>query len=269
LRKQNVFPNEEPLGLTLNDPASVTYEVIGVVRSPHSRLEGMPLQSVAAQNAPGEIEVKAEYEPALKDLDGFSHVWVVSHLHRSERPTAPVVMPFLDDVERGLFSTRSPRRPNPIGLSVVRLLSIEHATLQVDGLDLLDGTPVLDLKPYVPLFDSVAAERTGWLAGRAEAVHSLRSDTRYEHGASPAGGEELLFIVDLATPEARTRWTIVRSSGPVVHRHGMLLAPEGKTLTIGETLSLPPDTRTRWLVVSIRNDAEHPDGGIATVDALP
>jgi hypothetical protein len=99
-------------------------------------------------------------------------------------------------------------------------------------------------------------------------VHSVRADARFERSPLRTRDDELLFIVNPATAEARTRWTIVRSSGPVEHRHGVLLAPQGKTLTVGDTISLPPDTRTRWLVVGVRDDPEHPDGGIATVDAL-
>src|ERR1700675_1060194 len=109
----------------------------------------MPLQSVAAQNTPGEIQLEAEYEPALKDLDGFSHLWVVSP------PPKRAAYQTRGDAVPGRRRARALRHPNPIGLSVVRLLSIERATLLVDGLDLLDGLPVIDLKPYVPLFDSV------------------------------------------------------------------------------------------------------------------
>jgi tRNA (adenine37-N6)-methyltransferase len=90
------------------------------------------------------------------------------------------VMPFLDDTRRGVFSTRSPRHPNPIGLSVVRLLSVDGLTVHISGLDLIDGTPVLDIKPYVPEFDSVAAERTGWLERAAARVHEVRADARFD-----------------------------------------------------------------------------------------
>jgi tRNA-Thr(GGU) m(6)t(6)A37 methyltransferase TsaA len=128
----------------------------------------MPLQSVAAADVTGTVELEPELEPGLRDLAGFSHVHVVSHLHASQ-PGDLEVVPFLDDEPRGVFATRSPR-PNPIGLSVVRLHSIAGTTLHVSGLDLLDGTPVLDVKPYVPLFDSVEAERTGWLSSRASGV---------------------------------------------------------------------------------------------------
>lgn len=89
-------------------------------------------------------------------------------------------MPFLDDTPRGVFATRSPRHPNPLGLSVVRLLAVNGATLEVSGLDLLDGTPVLDIKPYVPAFDAIAAERSGWLEAAAARVHATRADGRFE-----------------------------------------------------------------------------------------
>ncbi|MDA0160391.1 tRNA (N6-threonylcarbamoyladenosine(37)-N6)-methyltransferase TrmO [Solirubrobacter ginsenosidimutans] len=157
----------------------ISYRPIGTVRSPFTRLDGMPLQSVAAEAVRGRIEVLPEFAPGLKDLDGFSHVHVITHLHRG-RPGGLEVMPFLDDTPRGVFSTRSPRHPNPIGLSVVRLIAVEGGTLEIAGVDLVDGTPVLDIKPYVPRFDVVGAERTGWLEGAAERVNEVRADARFE-----------------------------------------------------------------------------------------
>jgi tRNA-Thr(GGU) m(6)t(6)A37 methyltransferase TsaA len=157
----------------------ISYSPIGVIRSPFSRLEGMPLQSVAAEDVHGQIEVLPEYAAGLKDLDGFSHIHVITHLHRGA-PGGLEVMPFLDDTPRGIFATRSPRHPNPIGLSVLRLLAVEGAALQVAGVDLVDGTPVLDIKPYVPRFDVIAAERVGWLEQAAGRVHEVRADARFE-----------------------------------------------------------------------------------------
>ncbi len=162
-----------------NEPAEVRYRPIGVVRSPHTTLEGMPLQSVAAAEVRGQIEIDAAFAEGLDDLDGFSHVFVVSHLHRG-RPGGLRVVPFLDATPRGIFATRSPRHPNPIGLSVLRLLAVRGATLEVSGVDLLDGTPVLDIKPYVPAFDVFAAERVGWLADAAPRVHDTRADGRFD-----------------------------------------------------------------------------------------
>lgn len=155
----------------------ITYHPIGVVRSPFTERQGMPLQSVAAADVHGQIQLQPAYVPGLRDLDGFSHVYVIAHLHRSV-PGKLEVVPYLDDTPRGVFATRSPRHPNPIGISVMRLASITGATLEVTGVDLLDGTPVLDIKPYVPAFDSVAAEHTGWLEQAAAKVHTVRADER-------------------------------------------------------------------------------------------
>jgi tRNA-Thr(GGU) m(6)t(6)A37 methyltransferase TsaA len=158
--------------------ARVVYEPIGVVHSPFTTLEGMPLQAVAAMGVRGRIEVDAAYEPGLRDLDGFSHVHLITHLHRASLDALEVV-PFLDDVPRGVFATRSPQHPNPIGLSVVRVLGIEGATIRVEGLDVVDGTPVLDLKPFVPEFDNRDPERIGWFADKTELVYRVRADARF------------------------------------------------------------------------------------------
>ena len=159
----------------------ICYDPVGVVHSPFTTLDGVPLQSVAAAEVAGQIEIWPEFAPGLKDLDGFSHLHVVTHLHRGA-PGGLEVVPYLDDTVRGIFATRSPRHPNPIGLSVVRLVAVAVAdrVLEVAGLDLLDGTPVLDLKPYVPKFDAVAAERTGWLHDTADRVHRVKSDGRFD-----------------------------------------------------------------------------------------
>jgi tRNA-Thr(GGU) m(6)t(6)A37 methyltransferase TsaA len=161
-----------------DDAQGAVLHPIGVVRSPYRTLAGMPLQPGidATESA---IEIETAYAEGLRDLDGFSHVWVLSLLHRS-RAADLLVVPFLDTSPHGVFATRSPRRPNPIGLSVVRLLAIVGGVVRVEGLDLLDGTPVLDLKPYVPRFDSRAAERIGWFEGRDVTVGWRRTDDRYD-----------------------------------------------------------------------------------------
>jgi tRNA (adenine37-N6)-methyltransferase len=156
---------------------AVSYEPIGIVRSPFTERRGMPLQSVAAAEVRGRVELAPRYAPGVRDLDGFSHLHLICHLHRAV-PGELEVIPYLDDTVRGVFATRSPRHPNPIGLSVVRLTGVEGAVLHVAGLDLLDGTPVLDIKPYVPAFDAVDAERTGWLERGARRVHEVRADER-------------------------------------------------------------------------------------------
>ena len=157
----------------------VVYRPIGYVASPHAELDGMPLQPIADESGESMIELTETHRGCLADLDGFSHVWVVAHLHESLGWDATVPA-FLDDQAHGTFATRSPRRPNPIGLSLARIVAVRDTSVVVDGLDLLDGTPVLDLKPFVPLFDTPAADvRAGWFEGRAERVFRRRSDDRF------------------------------------------------------------------------------------------
>ena len=163
----------------MNAPQPVSYVPIGVVRSPYSMLDGMPLQTVAAPEVEATVELEERVRGALLDLDGFSHLWLLVHLHRVDGWT-PEVLPFLDDARpRGVLATRSPRHPNPIGLSLVELVAVAPGALRIRGVDLLDGTPVLDVKPYVPLFDARDGARTGWFAAAAERVRTTRSDARY------------------------------------------------------------------------------------------
>ena len=137
---------------------------IGVIRTPFTETQGMPIQPAFSQ-AVGRVEVFAEYVEGLQDLEGFSHVILIYALHRSEGYVLRV-KPFLDDVTHGLFATRYPGRPNPIGLSTVRLLSSRDNVLEVEGIDVLDRTPLLDIKPYVPNFDSRADALAGWYDSR-------------------------------------------------------------------------------------------------------
>ncbi len=149
---------------------------IGVARSPFLEQEGTPIQPVYAEGAVGTIELAPEYVPALADLEGFERIWVLWLADRA-RAYRPLVVPYRDDRPRGLFATRSSSRPNPIGLSCLRLGAIRGSTLEVADLDLLDGTPVLDLKPYVPAFDAFPGLRAGWLdEGR---VARRRADGRF------------------------------------------------------------------------------------------
>jgi tRNA-Thr(GGU) m(6)t(6)A37 methyltransferase TsaA len=138
----------------------------------------MPLQTVAARGIRGSVEVEPTYSEGLRDLAGFSHLILLTHLHRMSGYSLEVT-PYLDDQPHGIFATRSPRRPNPIGLSVVRLIAIHDATLLIEDVDLLDGTPLLDLKPYVPAFDAHVTERIGWFTGHIACVHTRRSDERF------------------------------------------------------------------------------------------
>jgi tRNA-Thr(GGU) m(6)t(6)A37 methyltransferase TsaA len=165
-------------------PGSVIFTPIGVVRTPFPDHAGMPIQTVAAQGVRGTVELDPAYAGALADLDGFSHLFLITHMHRTAGVSLRVT-PYLDTVERGVFATRSPKRPNPIGLSLVRLTGIEGTTLHVEELDLLDGTPLLDIKPYVPPFDDREGARYGWFEQRAHNVHSVRADARFEELPEP------------------------------------------------------------------------------------
>ena len=156
----------------------VTYRAIGVVRSPFTTIEGMPIQPSRAHGAAGTLEIDPEFEAGLKDLEGFSHVLVVCHLHRVSGAELTVV-PFLDPEPRGIFATRAPKRPNPISISLLRVASVNGNLIQVLDVDLLDGTPVLDVKPYVPEFDACSDARTGWYASAARKDETVVSDKRF------------------------------------------------------------------------------------------
>ena len=157
----------------------IIFHPIGTIYSPHKTIQDMPIQPAAARGIKGSIDVFPEFVPALKDVEGFSHIYLVYHFHRVNN-WQPRVIPFLDTKERGLFATRAPKRPNPIGLSVVRLLDIFKGRLEVENVDILDGTPLLDIKPYVPKFDNFTVDSIGWLDELSEEVKHMRSDTRFK-----------------------------------------------------------------------------------------
>lgn len=154
----------------------IEYHAIGIIHSPFKNAEGTPIQP-SRSKAKGTVEVSKEYMEGLCDLDGFSHIILLCHLNKSSKYKLKVI-PFLDTKLRGLFATRAPNRPNPIGLSVVRLLGIEGNMLSIEGLDLLDGTPVLDIKPYVREFDDRVDYRSGWLESASK--NSDVADDRFK-----------------------------------------------------------------------------------------
>lgn len=156
----------------------LVYRPIGIVESPYASREGMPIQATGGQGVRGRIRVLEEYVEGLQDLDGFSHIILIYHFHLTQE-TQLVVTPFLDTTPRGVFATRSPNHPNPIGLSTVRLLEVRENTLEIEDLDIVDGTPLLDIKPYVPAFDHRQPERLGWLEKTGKAVNQTKSDKRF------------------------------------------------------------------------------------------
>jgi tRNA (adenine37-N6)-methyltransferase len=157
----------------------ITYRTVGIIHSPFKDLAGMPIQPTSDTSAAGTIELLPELTPGLKDLEGFSHIILVYHLHQAGSSKLEVT-PFLDSQAHGIFATRAPTRPNPIGLSVVRLTRIEANYLYVDNLDILDGTPLLDIKPYIPEFDYQPDVRTGWLEKAKGKVKWTASDSRFK-----------------------------------------------------------------------------------------
>ena len=142
------------------------FKPIGTVHSPYKEKAAAPIQPKYSDES-GKIEIFPEFAGGLKDLEGFSHIWVIFVFHKSEGYDLHV-KPYLDEEARGVFSCRAPRRPNPIGISLVKLESLSGNVLNVRGLDMLDGSPVLDIKPYVGDFDEFSDVKIGWLEGKVQ-----------------------------------------------------------------------------------------------------
>jgi len=156
---------------------SLQLDPIGIIRSPFTQAAGTPIQASKAEGSTGMVEILPAFAAGLKDLDGFDRIWLLYWFDRAVAPKL-IVTPYLDDQPHGVFATRAPARPNAIGMSAVRLLRIDNCTLHVADVDILDGTPLLDIKPYVPQFDHLLAERTGWLR---QACNRLQTaDRRFE-----------------------------------------------------------------------------------------
>jgi tRNA-Thr(GGU) m(6)t(6)A37 methyltransferase TsaA len=154
---------------------------IATVKSPYCDLKNMPVQPRGAKETYATIEFKKEFEEGLKDLDGFSHVYLIYYFHKIDTHKLSVI-PFNDktDTPRGVFSTRTPMHPNSIGLSVVELVEVKNNIVTIKGVDILDGTPLLDIKPYIENFDRVDGEvKSGWMKSSSEEVSNIRSDARF------------------------------------------------------------------------------------------
>ena len=154
-------------------PQELVFEPIGIVRSEHTKTADIPIQPVYAEGCQGRAEILPAYEEGLRDLEGFSHIYLIYYFHKAPS-TQLTVKPFLEDLPHGVFATRSPRRPNPIGLSIVRLLKRQDSVLFLDNVDILDKTPILDVKPYISRFDRHENTRNGWQEGVDEETASYR-----------------------------------------------------------------------------------------------
>lgn len=159
----------------------ITMNPIGIIHTPYTQRDNMPIQPVGAVGVRGTIEIDEPYRAGLQYLDGFSHIILLYVFHRSSG-FAPLVKPFMDTQSRGVFATRAPRRPNPIGLSIVQLNRIEDGVLHIQNVDMLDGTPLLDIKPYVPDADSYTETRVGWLETITTSIAVQKSDDRFGEG---------------------------------------------------------------------------------------
>lgn len=159
------------------DPAmkELKCKPIGVISTLFNEAKGTPIQPTGAQGVEGTVKICPEYCAGLKDLDGFSHLILLYHFHLTEGYSL-TVRPYMDENTHGVFATRFPGRPNPMGLSVVRLVKVEDCTLRIQDVDIVNGTPLLDIKPYVPAFDLRETDQIGWLSSKATNVRHTRSD---------------------------------------------------------------------------------------------
>ena len=156
----------------------IQYYPIGVIHSQFTKIEGMPIQPSGGTQFDGHIEIFEQFSEGLKDLDGFSHVFLIYHFHNS-KGFSLITKPFLDETPRGVFSTRSPRRPNPVGLSIVRIKSISDNIIYIKDIDILDGTPLIDIKPFVSDIDNRTDTTRGWIDDKAVQFRVKRSDDRF------------------------------------------------------------------------------------------
>ncbi|MGD2143412.1 MAG: tRNA (N6-threonylcarbamoyladenosine(37)-N6)-methyltransferase TrmO [Anaerolineae bacterium] len=160
----------------------ITYRPIGIIHSPFREPRGTPIQPPATEGVEGSVEVDPAYVEGLKDLDGFSHIILIYHFHLS-RSSSLLVKPFMDDEAHGVFAMGGPSRPNAIGLSVVRVVEVRGSIIRIQNTDIVDGTPLLDIKPYVPQFDvpddAASLTAIGWLEGNVHKLMTTRDDGRF------------------------------------------------------------------------------------------
>lgn len=156
----------------------IVHTPIGVIHTPHTRAEETPIQPTYAKGIPGTVEVFPEYEDGLRDIEGFSYIYLIYSFHRAGTPRLSVT-PYLEDEERGVFATRAPCRPNAIGISLVRLVGRDGRTLRIEDVDILDGAPLLDIKPYASRFDTREDAKSGWHDAVDEEIAKVRGRRGY------------------------------------------------------------------------------------------
>lgn len=157
----------------------IEFSPIGVVHSPFMTIEGMPLQPNSEHAKQGSIEIFLEFAEGLKDIEGFSHLILLYNFHKSKNFHLHV-QPFLDSDFRGVFATRAPSRPNQIGLSVVEIEKVEGNIIYLKNIDVLNGTPLLDIKPFIPEFDAPVCIKKGWLGSMLSSHCKTKTDNRFE-----------------------------------------------------------------------------------------
>ena len=158
---------------------TIKYSPIGVIHSPFKRPKGTPIQPAAAEGINGSVEVFPQYAEGLQDIEGFSHIILIYHFHLSGEASL-IAKPYMDTESHGVFAMRGPSRPNSIGISVVRLTKVEGHRLHIQDVDIVDGTPLLDIKPYVPEFDIRDVERIGWLEKNVYKLPESKDDGRFK-----------------------------------------------------------------------------------------
>ena len=156
----------------------IKFQPIGIIHSPFKERTGMPIQPIGATGIKGQIVIYPEFKNGLKDLNGFSHIILIFNFHLSTDYNL-LTKPFMEEKIRGVFATRAPRRPNQIGMSVVRLDGVEDNILHISNVDIVDGTPLLDIKPYIKKIDCVESEKLGWLEENVDKFRNKISDDRF------------------------------------------------------------------------------------------
>ncbi|MCF6175189.1 MAG: tRNA (N6-threonylcarbamoyladenosine(37)-N6)-methyltransferase TrmO [Victivallaceae bacterium] len=158
--------------------SEITFKPIGIIHTPFKELAGMPIQPAGAHGKHGTVELFPAFSDGLKDIEGFSHIILLYHLNRSNDFKLQVA-PFLEDEKHGVFAVRAPKRPNQIGMSIVKLVKREGSIIYIDNPDMLDGTPLLDIKPYIPDFDAYPDAVAGWCEKHRGKVENHKSDNRF------------------------------------------------------------------------------------------